>query len=393
MSAPPLRDDPGADEQRALARELMADFAARTGLVGEPPQGRAPERRYLWTDAFAAGNFLRLHRADGETRWLQLALRLVDEVHDTLGRHRPDEPRRGWISGLSEEEGKLHPTRGGLRIGKPLPERAAGEPYDARLEWERDGQYFHYLTKWMQALAQVAAATGDTVYLRWARELAAVAHAAFTYRPHGGGPPRMVWKLSVDLTRPLVPSMGHHDPLDALATYLELEDASPAPGVAASGPDLGREIAEATAMCAEGSWATDDPLGIGGMLDAALRLAAVRAREPGLRALLRRLLADADASLRGYARTLPSTLPADRRLAFRELGLAIGLHRVDELAPRLAGDEELARAAAPLAAQRALAARIDAFWGRDEARAGRTWREHLDINAVMLATSLLAAPS
>jgi hypothetical protein len=43
--------------------------------------------------------------------------------------------------------GAAHPTRGGLRIGKKLPERRPGEAFQERLEWERDGQYFHYLTK------------------------------------------------------------------------------------------------------------------------------------------------------------------------------------------------------------------------------------------------------
>ena len=408
MTAPPRREELEAGERWRLARGLMEDFAARTGLVGQTPLDQAPlnqaplnqtpldqapPRRYLWTDAYAVGNLLRLHAAGGEARDRELALRLVDQVHHTLGRHRPDDARRGWISGLSESDGELQPTRGGLRIGKPLPERAPNEPYDPRLEWDRDGQYFHYLTKWMRALAQVAAATGAAAFLRWARELAAAAHAAFTYRPHGGGPPRMVWKMSVDLARPLVPSMGHHDPLDALATYLELAHASPPAGDAAGGPDLQGEIADAAAMCAEASWATDDPLGIGGLLDDAVRLAAILERAPRHRPLLRRLLADADASLRAFARTLLSTLPADHRLAFRELGLAIGLHAVEDLAPRLAGDGELARAAAALTAHRPLAARIDAFWGRDENRRGRTWGEHLDINSVMLATSLLAAPS
>ena len=73
-------------------------------------------------------------------------------MHHVLGRHRDDDPRRGWISGLSEEEGERHPTRGGLRIGKPLNEREPDEPADSQLEWEQDGQYFHYLTKWMHAL-------------------------------------------------------------------------------------------------------------------------------------------------------------------------------------------------------------------------------------------------
>jgi hypothetical protein len=109
-----------------LATELMEGFAARSGLTadGEP-------RRYLWTDAFAVCNFLGLHRATGERRWLDLALRLVDQVHRTLGRHRPDDARQGWLSGLDERAGADHPTSGGLRIGKELPERGPGEPFDA----------------------------------------------------------------------------------------------------------------------------------------------------------------------------------------------------------------------------------------------------------------------
>jgi len=71
-----------------------------------------------------------------------------------IGRHRADDPRRG-LDQRARRGGRL----GGLRIGKPLPERGAGEPVDERLEWDRDGQYFHYLTKWMHALDQVARAT------------------------------------------------------------------------------------------------------------------------------------------------------------------------------------------------------------------------------------------
>ena len=96
----------------ALARELMEEFAAATGLVGS-----APRRRYLWTDAFAVCNFLGLHREAGDGRWLDLALRLVDQVHKILGRHRDDDARTGWICGLEGDEAELHPTIGGLRIG------------------------------------------------------------------------------------------------------------------------------------------------------------------------------------------------------------------------------------------------------------------------------------
>ena len=158
------------------ARRIMEEFACSTGLL---PEGYP--RRYLWTDAFAVFNFLELHRLTGEALYKQLALRLVEQVHHVLGKHRGDDGRSGWISGLEDREAEEHPTARGLRIGKKLPERGPDEPYDPILEWERDGQYYHYLTKWMLALCRVAQATGDAKYLRCSVELAEVAHTAFTY--------------------------------------------------------------------------------------------------------------------------------------------------------------------------------------------------------------------
>ena len=146
------------------AIRLMMRFADRTGLISERPQ-----QRYLWSDAFAVCNFLGIARTTAEERYTELALRLVDRAHHTLGKHRIDDRRTGWISGLGEKEGESHPTRGGLRIGKKLPERSAGEPFDEQLEWDRDGQYFHYLTKWMHALDQVARSTKQPRFNLWAR--------------------------------------------------------------------------------------------------------------------------------------------------------------------------------------------------------------------------------
>ena len=73
-------------ETTTFVRDLMTDFAERTGLVGE----RAP-RRYLWTDAFAVCNFLELERLTGDADYRELALRLVEQVHHVLGRHRLDD--------------------------------------------------------------------------------------------------------------------------------------------------------------------------------------------------------------------------------------------------------------------------------------------------------------
>ena len=127
---------------------IMLEFADRTGLSNS----RHPPRRYLWTDAHAVCNFLSLYRHMGDDSYKQLALDLVDQVHRVLGKHREDDTRTGWISGFSEHRGEAHPTAGGLRIGKKCNERNPGEHYDEKLEWDQDGQYFHYLTKWMHAL-------------------------------------------------------------------------------------------------------------------------------------------------------------------------------------------------------------------------------------------------
>lgn len=100
-------------EMMSTVREIMMKFARETGLS---PAGKSP-RRYLWTDAFAVCNFLGLYRQTGEISQRDLALQLIDQVHETLGRHRQDDTRSGWISGLDEQKGREYPTRGGLRIG------------------------------------------------------------------------------------------------------------------------------------------------------------------------------------------------------------------------------------------------------------------------------------
>jgi hypothetical protein len=368
--------------------ELMEGFAARTGLTSD-----RPAQRYLWTDSFAVCNFLGLSRATGDEQYRRLALRLVDRVHEVLGRHRGDDPRKGWISGLDDRQAAEHPTKGGLRIGKPLPERASGEPFDEALEWDRDGQYFHYLTKWMQALDLTARSTGDPRYSRWARELAARAHAAFRYTPTGGARPRLRWKMSIDLSRPLVPSMGQHDPLDGFVTLVQLQTT---PAALSTGPPLDRETAELATMVEAGDWTTSDPLGLGGLLMDAWRihqLVGLGARFD--RGLLEQVLDAARDGLADYARQNELGRPAATRLAFRELGLAIGLHAAERLQRVLdappAGSRSRTGVGKELEAllrHAPLAAEIERFWLSPEHRGAPSWSEHRDINEVMLATSL-----
>jgi len=122
--------------------EIMTEFAGLTGLT----QGVNAPRRYLWTDAFAACNFLGLYRQTADEKYKAFALLLVDRVHNILGRHRADDTRTGWISGFDEKDGKMHPTKGGLRIGKKMNERGTSDRFDERVEWDRDGQYYHCST-------------------------------------------------------------------------------------------------------------------------------------------------------------------------------------------------------------------------------------------------------
>jgi hypothetical protein len=381
-----------ADSQAStkLVEELMIEFAARTGLS----PAREVQNRYLWTDAFAVCNFLGLYRRTNDAAFRKLALLLVDQVHAILGRHRPDDRRSGWISGLGDEEGRLRPTAGGLRIGKAINERGPDDPFDDRLEWDRDGQYFHYLTRWMHALCRVSAATRDRTYRRWAAELAKTAHAAFAYVPFSGGRKRMYWKMSIDLSYPLVASMGQHDPVDGLIACMEIRAGSI--GNSEGLPDLSPEISELGAICKEIDWTTDDPLGIGCLLSNAFRAAQMISsgalEDPGLPAAL---LEASRPGLDAFSKTKSLKAPAYRRLAFRELGLSIGLHALEKMrlliekSPGIFRNQHLvADRVEKLMRYAGLAEDIESFWLEPANREARAFREHLDINTVMLATSL-----
>jgi hypothetical protein len=377
----------------SMVREIMTEFSILTGLS---PTGEVPSRRYLWTDAFAVCNFLELYRQTGDEEYRHLAVRLVDQVHTILGRHREDDPRTGWISGLDAKEGKMHPAMCGLRIGKEMNERRPTDPFDERLEWDRDGQYYHYLTKWMHALNRVGRVTGDSTYTTWAIELAKTAHARFTYVPSFGGPKRMYWKMSIDLSYPLVPSMGHHDPLDGLITYNQVQATAARDIEKSTWLDLSPEITDMANICGGKSWATDDPLGIGGLLSDAFKVAQLIVNEDFEQTdLLETLLDSSLEGLDSYARESPLELPAEYRLAFRELGLSIGLRAVERLQGLTGQNPGLFKKTHPLHSQVESLMRyvkfseeIEMFWLDRTNRDANTWTEHRDINMVMLATSL-----
>ena len=371
-----------------VAARLMSEFAARTGLV------RAIEHphRYLWTDAFAVCNFLELAARTGEQKYRDYAIRLIDQVHRVLGRYRDDDARSGWISGLDEEKGHLHPTAGGLRIGKPLKERGEAEPFDERLEWDRDGQYFHYLTKWMHALCQTSLIEGNPAYARWAGDLAFAAFQRFgAASASDGGLMGIYWKMSTDLSRPLVFAMGSHDVLDGFITFREVQNAVTT--TSAAEMNIPEAIDSLAALAQDRDWATDDPLGLGGLLFDACRLCRLFEEETDAD-LLEALLDGCSRGLASFLRARPLARPASHRLAFRELGLAIGLKAVAAIASEIkqrSFDNRVALRGATdwLLRHESLSAEIIDDWLSPARQQDESWRAHQDINDVMLATALI----
>lgn len=376
-------------DRHEQVEQLMETFAERTGLTGT-----CVPRRYLWTDAFAVCNYLELYRARANHEFLDLTRKLIDQVHDVLGAYAANDSRSGWLGGMDDRQHRLTPTRAGLRIGKSLPERGPGEPLDERREWDRDGQYFHYLTRWMHALARAAEATGEMEYHRWAVDLAQAAFEGFVNFPDGAGSPRMYWKMSIDLDRPLVASMGHHDPLDGWVTTRTLvasahADPEQRHRLEALGPVFRR-------MFSMRDLATGDSLGIGGLLVDAWRLSCTQRSAPDSGAGEVVALVDAAAvGLERLARHGDIEASPSHRLAFRELGLCIGLHaarRLENAANRQIGMSAITGALAeslgriqPLLR---LSRTIEQVWLAPENRHFAAWTDHQDINDVMLATSL-----
>jgi hypothetical protein len=149
--------------------------------------------RYLWTDAFGVVLLLSLHAALGESHWLDEARRVVAEVDRVLGRPR------------------------GLRIGEAP---------------DRDGQYFHYLTRWMFALWRLGQV--DPTYAPRAVDLVKEVHPAFVTPGRG-----IWWKMKEDLSGPYPGyGFGALDAFDAYVVYRLIDRESAGVG------SLEREIAD-----------------------------------------------------------------------------------------------------------------------------------------------------
>jgi hypothetical protein len=111
--------------------------------------------------------------------------------------------------------------------------------------------------------------------------------------------------------------------------------------------------------------------------------------------LLETLLGSSLIGLNSFVRGNSLKLPADYRLAFRELGLSIGLRAIEKIReliterfPSLRKRDSLQSLLEALSKYETMAETIERFWLDPKNRESETWTTHHDINRVMLATSL-----
>ncbi|KDQ58408.1 hypothetical protein JAAARDRAFT_57340 [Jaapia argillacea MUCL 33604] len=270
-----------------------------------PPNSEGHRGRYLWTDAFAVINFLTLHKSTSNPLYLTLAAHLIQNVHDILGYSRDGTKR---LDGATDAE----PLKGGLRIGKMEESGPDG-----------DGQYFHYLTIWMFALNRMSLASGTKTYNDLALQLAKTVHPRFMVNRHSQRP-RMFWKMSMDLSHPLVRSEGNLDPIDGYVIYKLLQQTD-----GEGSTVLVEEICDYKKIL-ETKWrgySSDDSLDLGMTLWTSHWFEGEEEWATGLSQRASRDLGKLNSE--GYF-----DLPTAYRLAFREFGTCLGI-RVRDTATEL----------------------------------------------------------
>jgi hypothetical protein len=134
---------------------------------------------------------------------------------------------------------------------------------------------------------------------------------------------------------------------------------------------------------------------MGGLLVDAARIAQVMEKGGKLKAGLLEAVVDAALiSVGSYALGGDAELDAESRLAFRELGLSIGLKGLQGVKTSLGRIPDpqishgLLQKVMDLERFAPLGEEIDKFWTSPKNQRATTWSDHRDINMVMLATSL-----
>jgi hypothetical protein len=186
------------------------------------------------------------------------------------------------------------------------------------------------------------------------------------------------WKMSTDLSRPLTFAMGLHDALDGFITFREVQHGSSKMRPKTAVPDLASAIESLSTLCRNRDWTTNDPLGTGGLLFDAGRLSLLTDSYADHK-LLEQLIEESEKGLRTFLANRSLMHATSQRLAFRELGLAIGLMAVTMIidhTDRTSGQH------------RSLADKIVDAWLPLAHSPDELWQAHRDINELMLATAL-----
>jgi len=280
-----------------LMKKVMDEVYGKCANIQtwKPKKYSDNKSRYLWTDAFGVCNYITLYCETKDQIYLDQADALIKDVHDTLGKDRSLKERLGKST-------DARPLLGGLRIGKVDPEGTS----------DGDGQYFHYLTKWMYALNKMSAVKNEPKYNEWAVDLAKVAHDGFIQGANTDRP-RMFWKMSIDLSYPHVDSEGNLDPFDGYVTYRSIQENTTDPDA------LKNQIRtfEKMVMSKYPRYRSNDPLDLG----EALWIAHFYPSEDWSRHV-------AEVSLTSLEHLYGKkyfSMPESRRLAFREFGTTIGV--------------------------------------------------------------------
>lgn len=303
------------------------------------------QRRYLWTDAFGvlaytsiADQYEANQMSQEAARYRRASDKLIETVHKCLGSPRSNEKADQMMIDTSSPTGHV-----GLRIGKVQTKKVT----DCGMTY--DGMYFHYMDKWLLALARAG-------HVDEGIRIAKSCFPAFFDPGDGSGFDGGIrWKLSADSTAP--PSFrsagASDDTLVALIVFSILE-ANRSSEV--NSPSLKNEIQQLkNALVGYRPRVTDDPLGWGleAMYDQFL------AGQPRTKVL---------ASIHKSA-----LHPSHLSLPFRLYGAMIGA--------KLAGD-----AVAPSEQVDEL---IKLSLAYEEKAAKKGFEEHSSINRVMLAMCLL----
>ena len=159
---------------------------------------------------------------------------------------------------------------------------------------------------------------------------------------------------------------------------------------------LSLAIESLSALCQHRNWTTDDPLGLGGLLFDAGRLCQLLGNEQFDEIhLLEDILVACRNGLAGPLAGRYLNQPVSDRLAFRELGLAIGLKALPIISDATKNDRPsesrtaVQRIVDQLSRYESLSEEIVRVWLPHAQSQDQIWKSHQDINDVMLATGLI----